>query len=334
MKFPAPVRILLWPFSIVYGLLARLRVMLYAKGVLRQQRLGAPVISVGNLTVGGTGKTPMVIRLAEYLLAEGKHVAILSRGYKGDRNTSDEIELMKARLAGRVAFGVGKNRFAEGQKLQARGVDVFILDDGFQHLQLARDLNILLMDASRPLGREPLLPAGTLREPISAMSRADILVFTRTETVPGSSDAIDRLHNYPVFSAATDLLGFRRLGGSAALLARDGIGTGPFYSFCGIGNPAAFLRDLENWHVPLAGSMAFRDHHSYVADDVVRIELAAEQAGAKALLTTEKDAQNLARVSFSRLQVYIAVIDLHITPEDGFRAVIAGALAAKGGVAA
>jgi tetraacyldisaccharide 4'-kinase len=334
MNFPAPVHILLWPFSIVYGVLVKLRAALYAKGILRQARLGAPVISVGNLTLGGTGKTPMVIRLAEYLLAEGKRVAILSRGYKGDGNTSDEIELMKARLAGRVSFGVGKNRFAEGQRLQAHGVDVFILDDGFQHLQLARDLNILLMDASRPLGREPMLPAGTLREPISAMNRADILVFTRTETVPGSSDAIERLQNYPVFSAATNLLGYRLLGGGVALLAAHAIGTGPFYCFCGIGNPAAFFRDLENWHVPIAGKMAFRDHHSYLAADAVRIEEAAAKAGAKALLTTEKDAQNLARVSFSKLQVYVAVIDFEITPEEGFRAAIAGALATKSGAAA
>jgi len=334
MILPAALRVLLWPVSLLYGAVVHLRAKLYAKGVLKQKRLNVPVISVGNLTVGGTGKTPMVIWLAECLLAAGKRVGILSRGYKGARGTSDEIELMRARLAGRVAFGVGKNRFAEGQKIAAQGVDVFVLDDGFQHLQLARDLNILLLDASRPLGREAMLPAGTLREPISAMKRADMIVFTRTETVPGSGDAIDRLQNYPVFSAATNLLGYRLFGGGAALLSADAIGHGPFYAFCGIGNPAAFFRDLENWHVPIAGRMAFRDHHRYAAEDVARIEQAAEKSAAKALLTTEKDAQNLSRVSFSKLQVYVAVIDLAITPEDGFRTAIAGALATKCGAVA
>src|SRR5438552_17213576 len=124
-----------------------------------QKRLKGTVISVGNLTVGGTGKTPMVIWLAEKFLAEGKRVAILSRGYRGANGSSDEIELMKFRLQGQVSFGVGKNRFAEGHRLESQQpIDVFILDDGFQHLQLARDLDILLMDVSRRLARESLLP--------------------------------------------------------------------------------------------------------------------------------------------------------------------------------
>src|SRR5881398_1732709 len=146
------MRMMFWPLSVVYGAVVRLRVLLYQKGWLKQKRLKGTVISVGNLTVGGTGKTPMVIWLAEKFLAEGKRVAILSRGYRGSNGTSDEVELMKFRLQGRVAFGVGKNRFTEGQRLAAQQpIDIFLLDDGFQHLQLARDLDILLMDASASL---------------------------------------------------------------------------------------------------------------------------------------------------------------------------------------
>src|SRR5215469_7032588 len=145
MNLPPWLRLLLWPLSVLYGDLTGLRVWLYEKGYLQQKRLNRPVISVGNLTVGGTGKTPMVIWLAEKFLAEGKRVAILSRGYRGSHGTSDEVELMKFRLQGRAAFGVGKDRFAEGERLESQHpVDIFILDDGFQHLQLARDLNILL----------------------------------------------------------------------------------------------------------------------------------------------------------------------------------------------
>src|SRR5437879_9300775 len=120
MSFSPLMRTLLWPLSVAYGAVVRVRAWLYAQGWLRQRRLEGTVISVGNLTVGGTGKTPMVIWLAEKFLAEGKRVAILSRGYRGANGTSDEIELMKFRLKGRVSFGVGKNRFAEGHRLETQ----------------------------------------------------------------------------------------------------------------------------------------------------------------------------------------------------------------------
>jgi len=112
-------RDLLWPLSLLYGAGAHARVWMYQKGWLKQKHLKAQVISIGNLTVGGTGKTPMVIWLAEKFLAEGKHVAILSRGYRGSKGSSDEVEVMKFRLQNRAAFGVGKDRFAEGQRLEA-----------------------------------------------------------------------------------------------------------------------------------------------------------------------------------------------------------------------
>src|SRR3979490_863409 len=144
MNLPLPLRKLLWPLSLLYGAGVRARVWLYAHRWFKQKRLNATVISVGNLTVGGTGKTPMVIWLAEKFLAQGKRVAILSRGYRGRNGTSDEIELMKRRLQGRVAFGVGKDRFVEGRRMHLRGIDIFLLDDGFQHRQLARDVDILM----------------------------------------------------------------------------------------------------------------------------------------------------------------------------------------------
>jgi tetraacyldisaccharide 4'-kinase len=311
---------LLWPLSLLYGAFVRLRVWLYAKGLLKQKRLNAPVVSVGNLTVGGTGKTPMVIWIAEKLLAEGKHVAILSRGYRGANGTSDEIELMKFRLQGRVVFGVGKDRFSEGQRLETeQPIDVFLLDDGFQHLQLARDLDILLMDASRRLAGESLLPAGRLREPLSAMSRANILVFTRTENMPGAVDAIQKLNQFPVFAAATQLVGFRRLGGEISLLSSTDVGVGPFFAFCGLGNPDAFFRDLRDWGLAICGQMVFPDHHRYTEEDVLQIQLGAKRAGANALVTTEKDEQNLGGTGFGHAPVYISVIDLAVSPETDFK---------------
>ena len=331
MNLPPLLRLLLWPASLLYGQLSKLRAGLYVKGVLKQKRLGRPVISVGNLTVGGTGKTPMVLWLAERLLAEGHRVAILSRGYKGSGDTSDEIELMKSRLQNSSSrasqanatafFGVGANRFTQGKRLEHK-VDVFLLDDGFQHLALARDLDILLLDASQPLAKQTLLPTGRLREPLSAMARADILVFTRTETVAGTSAAIEKFQNFPVFSASTRLLGFRSLGSHSQSLALAQIGPGPFYAFCGVGNPMAFFQDLQNWQVPLAGRCEFPDHHRYDARDAREIEESARSAGAKALLTTEKDAQNLARVRFHSIPAYIAIIDLEIPKADALLALV------------
>jgi tetraacyldisaccharide 4'-kinase len=315
MTLPPLLRVLLWPVSLLYGQLARLRVWLYEKGIFQQRRLGKPVISVGNLTVGGSGKTPMVIWLAQRLMSEGKRVGILSRGYRGSGGTSDEIELMKSRLQGSAFFGAGSNRFENGKKIEGN-VDVFLLDDGFQHLALARDMDILLVDASQSLARQALLPTGRLREPVSAMARADILVFTRSETVAGTGAAIEEMQGFPVFSAATRLVGFRHFGGDSRITPTELIGAGPFYAFCGIGNPRAFFQDLQNWKVPLADRCEFPDHHRYDARDARELEQAAQRAGAKALLTTEKDAQNLAGVEFNNLPVLIVLIEFEIAKAD------------------
>ncbi len=326
------LRTLLWPLSVLYGAVVRMRAWLYEHGWLKQKRLRGTVISVGNLTVGGTGKTPMVIWLAEKFLAEGKRVAILSRGYRGANGTSDEIEVMKFRLLGRVSFGVGKNRFVVGQRLESQqSIDVFLLDDGFQHLQLARDLNILLMDASRPLAGEALLPSGRLREPVTAMSRANLIIFTRAETASGTLEAIGKLHQYPVFAASTRLLGFRRFGADIALLGANEIGAGPFFAFCGLGNPDAFFRDLGNWGLAICGQAIFPDHHRYTQRDVSAVKQAGKRAGANAFVTTEKDAQNLDGLTFEEAPLYVAVIDLVVTPEVDFRNVLDQTLAAGSG---
>lgn len=314
----APVaRFVLWPLAMLYGIIVRIRVWLYEMGFFKAQRLKKPVISVGNLTLGGTGKTPMVIWLAERLLADGQRVGILSRGYRGDGRTSDEIELMKFRLKGRVEFGVGKDRLVQGRKLE-NGVDIFLLDDGYQHLRLARDVNILLMDSIRPLGKERLLPAGRLREPLSAMDRADILVMTRTGASSDAEAAISRLTEYPVFAARTRLLGFRRMWSDQPILRAEQMNMGPFFAFCGIGNPGAFLLDLQSWKLEIVAKEAFADHHEYSDGEIQELLDAARGAGAKALVTTEKDAQNMADVEPLEMPVYVAVIEAELPQEQTF----------------
>ena len=333
MILPRPARILLYPFSMLYGKTVGIRTSLYEKGWLRQKRLNGTVISVGNLTVGGTGKTPMVLWLAEKFLAAGKRVAILSRGYRGSGGTSDEIELLKHRLGNLVRFGVGSDRFGAGRALELqRAVDVFLLDDGFQHLRLARDLNILMLDGSIKLKDEWLLPAGILREPISACRRANILVVTRKTERP-DIEAQDS-HKFSIFYAQTRLHGFRLAGTSVIPSYVSEIGPGPFFAFCGIGNPEAFWSDLSRWHVPLTGKRMYRDHHRYTNADVQQLEEAAEQAGAKAFITTEKDEQNLKQAQTFQRPVYVAVIDFVLSSESEFLAAIDRALASRQGAAA
>jgi tetraacyldisaccharide 4'-kinase len=326
-------RVVLWPLSLLYGVAASARARAYATGWLKSRRLRAAVVSVGNLSVGGAGKTPMVLWLAEKFIAQGKHVAVLTRGYRGQDGTSDEVELLRNRLGTRAVVAVGADRFATGSALEAKhSVDIFLLDDGFQHLQLARDVDILLIDASRALAGESLLPAGSLREPISAMGRADALVFTRAETQPGISSAVSHLADYPVFTSITKLLGFRRFGGAdTRLLSRGEIGTGPFLAFCGLGNPQQFFRDLENWNISATAHSVFSDHHKYNAVDGARLERATERANARGLITTEKDAHNLKNADLRSYPVFVAVIDIEVSPEEDFLSLIAGKIAQRGG---
>ena len=320
MNLPLPIRILLWPLSLIYGLGSRCRVLLYKRGVFKAKRLRTPVISVGNLTVGGTGKTPMVLYLAEKLVAEGKRVGILSRGYRGVGGTSDEIEMLKGRLAGLVIFGVGSDRFEEGSKIERENpVDVFLLDDGFQHLQLARDVDIVLWDGTKKFQRQWLIPSGSLREPVSAISRADMLVVTRRDGNAGEQ-SIDSPGT--AFAAQTKLLGFRKIAKGSGHGPVESSIEGPAFAFCGVGNPQAFFNDLRRWEIEPAGTMSFRDHHRYTREDVARLTDSGHWAGAACFVTTEKDEQNLSGVDFGEWPVFVAVISFELNRDQEFNAKI------------
>ncbi|HEY4817180.1 MAG TPA: tetraacyldisaccharide 4'-kinase [Candidatus Acidoferrum sp.] len=331
MNPPPLLRILLWPLTLLYAGWMLLRASLYTRGWLKQRRLDGRVVSIGNLAVGGTGKTPMVIWLAERFLAEGKRVAILSRGYRGSGKTSDEIELMRDRLQGRALFGVGKDRYIEGKHLESAGVDIFLLDDGFQHLRLARDVDIVLVDSTRPLRQQSILPAGRLREPSSALQRADLVVFTRTEQSNSTVSAIQKFPQMPIYPSTTKLLGFRDHASGAALLSSC---PDPVFAFAGIGNPEAFFADLERWSVRVVGRKAFRDHHCYTRRELEELRTAAQSLGAKALMTTEKDAQNLDAGLLSGMRIQIAVIAMEIPDEERFLRDLRERLAFRSGAAA
>lgn len=316
---------LLWPLSLLYSAISRLRVWCYRRGVFRARTLPGTVISVGNLTVGGTGKTPMVLWLAERLALEGKRVAILTRGYRGttDASTqgvpqSDEVALLRERLSGKVKMGVGPDRFQNGEILARHGSEWFLLDDGFQHLQLSRDADIVLIDATDPFGGGMTLPSGRLREPVSALRRADLIVVTRSVQTPTTAieGLVRRYTKSPVFYATTKLLSVLRVPQLDVALPPQDWERTRVMAFCGIGNPASFFEDLRAWGFQVVRQRSFEDHHVYSAQEIAALEAEAAGCGADALLCTEKDVWNLRHVHFTILPAYCCRIAFQLS--DGF----------------
>jgi tetraacyldisaccharide 4'-kinase len=330
------IRALLLPASWVFGLVVRLRAWLYRAGIFKQKRLNGVVISVGNLTVGGTGKTPFVAWLAERLHAQGKTVGILARGYRGVdpgarpdfrvavgedqpvQAVNDEVFLLHQRLGGKAGFGVGPDRYANGRALEKLGVEYFLLDDGFQHLTLDRDVDILLIDATSPFGNGRLLPAGSLREPIESAGRASVVVITRAARAPAVEARLRRHTAAPVYYAQFQLEEIApsdrslKSGASGEWVEKKAL------AFCAIGNPAAFFTDARNWGIPVVAEMSFPDHYCFSAADTAEIERRARETGAEILLCTEKDLFNLREIEFREFPLFVVRIGVAVSDDSGF----------------
>jgi len=282
----------------------------YQRGWFKTRRLARPVVSVGNLTLGGTGKTPLVVCVANILLRRGWKPCILTRGYgrsskarmivlapgAGRRANAQEIGDEPALLAGtlpEVPLVICADRFRGGQAAEKRfQVDVHILDDGFQHLALARDVDLLALDATQTLSDRRLLPAGRQREPLSALRRAQIVVLTRTDSADPQplEELVLKIHPAAkVFRSRTELLGWTDalMGGAISI---EEIRAQKVAAFCGLGNPRAFFADVRRWGFNLVTEDAFPDHHVYTGEEIQRLVAGARKNGAAALLTTQKDA--------------------------------------------
>ena len=291
----------------------------YATG--RRKRLPFRVISIGNLTTGGTGKTPATIAIAKEALARGLSPIILTRGYRGKakgpcfvtkgeaplltaEEAGDEPLLMASRLRG-VPIVKGPDRYESGTfAIEALGLNqeqgssgtIFLLDDGFQHFRLYRDLDIVLIDGEHPFGRGRLLPTGRLREPLTSLCRANTMVITKGRNTSGSSGPDTemifrtvRKHNpsAKVHSA-----------GHLPVTAGDSKGTGhpvsiiagePVFGFCGIASPDSFQRTLTEAGAVISGFRSYPDHHSYKASDIALVAKEAEESKCRWIVTTEKD---------------------------------------------
>lgn len=288
--------------SMAYGGVVRLRNRVYDRPAALQ-RASIRVLSVGNLTVGGTGKTPVVAWLTSWLCNAGRRTAVVSRGYGGHagrrplvvsvgagplchvRECGDEPWLLARDLPG-VLVVVGSDRWAAAQEAARLGADVAVLDDGFQHRQLSRDLDIVLLDSSDPFGGGRLLPHGLLREPLRSLERAGVVVVTRCgphDSLAGIESSVRRFNTQaPLLRAGHEVLGFVDASGRAVPAPRRAV------AFCAIGSPRRFKDDLERTGVELVAFLSHRDHHRYSAAQLTRLHrLALEQDCA--LVTTEKD---------------------------------------------
>lgn len=281
-----------------YRLATGLRNKLYDTGVLRSQPLGRPTISVGNLTVGGTGKTPMVIEIVRRLQALGQRPAILMRGYEPhgleSREGSDEAAVLRGSLGGDVPVMPNPSRIDGAAQVLADRPEVtcFVLDDGFQHRQVARDFNLVLIDASVPFGFGRSLPRGLLREPVGHLRRADAVVVTRSDRATAEQlAAIDRrvgkITGRPPLASARHHWAALRCGTQnlpVAYLAEKTV-----LGCTGLGNPADFEQSLRAAAGRCVGHLVFADHHPFTRTDIAGVLHTAEERGADAVVITEKD---------------------------------------------
>jgi tetraacyldisaccharide 4'-kinase len=340
---------LLAPLGALYAAAVRTRRALYRTGLLRAHQVDAPVISVGNITAGGTGKTPLVETIARMVLSQGKRACILTRGYgrkdpgrrvvvsngqtvlADARTAGDEAFLLAENLLGVAAVISDANRAAAARWAIANlASEVFILDDGFQHLALARDLDILVIDASNPFGGGRLLPRGRLREPLKAMQRAGCVVITRSNQTTELAWLKETIKPFvgakPIITSQAKTICLRPVAPS---LETEGVAMPqPLGAFSGIGNPQSFLAHLKLDGHAICYTRTFADHHDYQQSDIDEVVTAARANGANALVTTAKDAVKLRSLSFD-LPCYVLEIELEFNDEAALREIVRSAIAAK-----
>lgn len=271
-----------------------LRNIAYDTGLLRIYKASAAVISVGNITAGGTGKTPLVIWLANYFDQKGAKCAILTRGYKSEPGKLTDEPAILAKSCPQSQIVINADRVAAAKKVTGQGgADILIMDDGFQHRRLGRDVDIVAIDATCPFGFGRMLPAGLLRESIKSIKRASIVIITRSDQVDDAEmtaikERIKKIApEVPIAKTICCHPGAIAMKGHR--LTMNELRSGKVFAFCGIGNPEAFVGQLGRSGITLVGSKSYNDHHNYTVRDITDIYEEAKYLGANIILTTQKD---------------------------------------------
>jgi len=309
------LRLLLLPLTLLYYLLVTMRNAVYDTGLLGTAGVDVPVISVGNLTVGGTGKTPLVIELANRAVAAGKRVAVVTRGYGAvadELGRSDEVALIAARCP-EVELVVAPDKLLGARRAAEAGAELILVDDGMQHRKLRRDTEIVVIDARAPFGNGMVLPGGPLREPAAGIARADLIVLTHGDVLSEGEREVaeSNVHAFnraiPVVWAWHEPVGVRSVTGGA-MAPPESLAGEEVYLFCGIASPEGFRQTVERLGAEIGGVLGFGDHHDFDAGDLARVRAEARH---RRLLCTEKDAAKIARIPGAE-DVSCLVIDLAI----------------------
>ncbi len=337
--------------SRVFRAITRLRAWLYESGLAKRFPLGCQVISVGNVTVGGTGKTPVVEILARTLRDEGRSVAILSRGYKkkekpflqrlfgggaaapprvvsdGERVlldselSGDEPFMLASNLPGVVVL-VDKNRVKAGRyAIRHFGCDVLILDDGFQYMKLKHSHEIVLVDSTNPFGNGHLLPRGILREDAAHISRADFIFITKSD---GNTDVLRarlrRMNERAEIAECRHRPCFYKNAFTGEILPLDMVKGMKVTTLAGIAAPMGFEKSVSAMGAKIVSRERFPDHYRYRAQDIIDVINSADELGAQAILTTEKDAVRLPRLEYPKVPIFYMRMDIEIIKGfDNFR---------------
>jgi tetraacyldisaccharide 4'-kinase len=351
--------LILAPLGTLYSAAIRARLALYRKGALRIHKINSPVISVGNITTGGTGKTPLVEWIARTGAKEGRRVCILTRGYgrantgkrvlvsNGERVLADEMEggdeprFLAEALRGVASVISDADRVAAALWAEENlRTNLFILDDGFQNLRIERDLDVVAIDSTSAWGGGRMLPSGRLREPLGGLTRADLVILTRAE----QSEEIESLRKRaerlsggrPVLICRTrtkailPLNSMAEVGDVTSLLSPQespitSLPTNHVAAFCGVGNPMSFFTHLRNEGSSLNYVRAFPDHYVYHQSDIDAVVAEAKRLGASVLLTTGKDAVKLRSLRFD-IPCNVVQIELEFDDEEKLMSMIREAI--------
>ncbi len=331
------------PFGPLYSAAMKTREILYTSAVFRQQSLSVPVVSIGNLVLGGTGKTPTVQHVANLLLKQGYHPAIISRGYGGKAKEAvnivsdgkniflppalagDEPYMLAKSLPG-IPVLTGLHRITPCRySIDNLQCDVIILDDGFQHIAVRRDIDIVLFDSTTLAGNSRVFPGGPLREPTSALNRCHAFLLTgENVTNQGRAQKFSnllqqRFPNRPVFTSSLE--SYKLIGPNGTIVEKSE--SKSFFAFCGIANPSRFEKSLVQLGVKLAAFQTLKDHVDYSQPLVSRLCRKAVEYGAEFLVTTEKDSVKLQNFN---LDLPLYVLQVHYKVEECFDLFLLGAL--------
>lgn len=341
------------PFSLLYAALMRARAFCYQKGMFNVQRLPCPVISIGNITLGGTGKTPHVLTVTDYLVKKGLRVAVVTRGYGAKEKKmpfvvfndgevtgtstrcGDEAFMLSEALSAREIRNalviVDADRYRGGRLACELGAQVILLDDGFQYLALHRDLDIVLFRHKKPLGNGRVFPGGDLREPLSALKRGQLFVFTNAEGVSGHEKGIEAqgllkdlfqiIGDRQVFFSHIRAVGLRSLNGVRT--SPSELKGRPVLAFCGLANPNAFYSTLKELGADIKKTVSFSDHFAYKEKNVCELMKSAELFECSQLVTTHKDLVKLRTIPGALNHASrIACLDIDVEIDTEFWKVI------------